>query len=404
MFSFFTFTNILTAQWIKTNGPEVDYIQSFAVIDSNLFLGTIYAGAFLSTNNGTSWTAIDSGLTSKNVNSLVVTGTNLFAGTGGEEFDGNVFLTTNNGISWTAVNSGLPTNMIVFCLAVSGTNLFSGTNTGVFLSTNNGASWTAVDSGFPRTQINAFAVSGTNLFAATLSHGVFLSTNNGTSWTAVNSGLTYTDVVAFAVSGTNLFAGTASHGVFLSTNNGTSWTDINSGLINKHVTSFAVDGTNLFVGIQGSGVFLSTNNGTNWTAINSGLTNLAVRSLTIIGPFLYAGTDVRPALWRRLLSDIKTTVKESSTNRLPTRLILSQNYPNPFNPSTTISFSLPSKSFVILKILDILGREVSTLVNEELPAGNHSWQWNATNTSSGIYFYRLQTGLFTETKKIILLR
>ena len=363
MFSFFTFTNILTAQWIKTNGPEVDYIQSFAVIDSNLFLGTIYAGAFLSTNNGTSWTAIDSGLTSKNVNSLVVTGTNLFAGTGGEEFDGNVFLTTNNGISWTAVKSGLPTNMIVFCLAVSGTNLFSGTNTGVFLSTNNGA-----------------------------------------SWTAVNSGLTYTDVVAFAVSGTNLFAGTASHGVFLSTNNGTSWTDINSGLINKHVTSFAVDGTNLFVGIQGSGVFLSTNNGTNWTAINSGLTNLAVRSLTIIGPFLYAGTDVRPALWRRLLSDIKTTVKESSTNRLPTRLILSQNYPNPFNPSTTISFSLPSKSFVILKILDILGREVSTLVNEELPAGNHSWQWNATNTSSGIYFYRLQTGLFTETKKIILLR
>ena len=83
---------------------------------------------------------------------------------------------------------------------------------------------------------------------------------------------------------------------------------------------------------------------------------------------------------------------------------LEQNYPNPFNPSTTISFSLASKSFVSLKMFDVLGREVATTIFEDLPAGNHSYQWNAANMPSGVYFYRLQAGSFTETKKLILLR
>ena len=83
---------------------------------------------------------------------------------------------------------------------------------------------------------------------------------------------------------------------------------------------------------------------------------------------------------------------------------LSQNYPNPFNPSTTISFSIPSKSFVSLKIFDQLGREVSTIVSEEMSAGSYSRQWNAANLPSGVYFYRLQAGSFIETKKLILLR
>jgi hypothetical protein len=84
---------------------------------------------------------------------------------------------------------------------------------------------------------------------------------------------------------------------------------------------------------------------------------------------------------------------------------LSQNYPNPFNPSTTISFSLPSKSVVSLKIFDMLGREIATIVNNEmLSAGNYSKQWNAQGCCSGVYFYRLRAGTFTETKKLILLR
>ncbi len=83
---------------------------------------------------------------------------------------------------------------------------------------------------------------------------------------------------------------------------------------------------------------------------------------------------------------------------------LLQNYPNPFNPVTKISFRLPLKSYVSLKVFDILGREVTTIVSEELAAGNYSRQWNAQGFASGIYFYRLQAGSFTDTKKLVLLK
>lgn len=88
----------------------------------------------------------------------------------------------------------------------------------------------------------------------------------------------------------------------------------------------------------------------------------------------------------------------------PTQYELNQNYPNPFNPSTTISFNIPLKSFVTLKVFDIIGREVATIVSEEMSAGTYSRKWNATNPSCGIYFYRLQAGTFIETKKLVLLK
>jgi hypothetical protein len=89
---------------------------------------------------------------------------------------------------------------------------------------------------------------------------------------------------------------------------------------------------------------------------------------------------------------------------VPKVFALSQNFPNPFNPSTMISFDLPVKSFVSLKVFDLIGREVASIVSEEMSAGNYTRQWNAANMSSGIYFYRLQAGSFSETKKLVLLR
>ena len=88
----------------------------------------------------------------------------------------------------------------------------------------------------------------------------------------------------------------------------------------------------------------------------------------------------------------------------PSEYGLGQNYPNPANPSTSISFSLPARSFVSLKVFDSTGRNRATLVSEELSAGNHSRQWNADGLTSGVYFYRLQAGPFAETKKLVLLR
>jgi hypothetical protein len=88
----------------------------------------------------------------------------------------------------------------------------------------------------------------------------------------------------------------------------------------------------------------------------------------------------------------------------PSIFSLNQNYPNPFNPSTTISFTLPTNSLVTLKIYDVLGREVELLANEELLAGTYSRTWDAGAMPSGVYFYRLQAGIYTETKRLLLLR
>jgi hypothetical protein len=89
---------------------------------------------------------------------------------------------------------------------------------------------------------------------------------------------------------------------------------------------------------------------------------------------------------------------------LPTEYALRQNYPNPFNPSTTISFGLPSRSFVSLKVFDVMGRDVATLTFDVLNAGTYSRQWNAGAMPGGVYFYRLQAGAFTETRSLILLK
>jgi L-ascorbate metabolism protein UlaG (beta-lactamase superfamily) len=89
---------------------------------------------------------------------------------------------------------------------------------------------------------------------------------------------------------------------------------------------------------------------------------------------------------------------------LPLSFKLYQSYPNPFNPNTTINFSIPTSSFVSLKVFDVSGREVATLVSEQLPVGNHYREWIAADIPSGVYFYRIEAGSFTDTKKFVLLK
>ena len=94
---------------------------------------------------------------------------------------------------------------------------------------------------------------------------------------------------------------------------------------------------------------------------------------------------------------------------VPGKFEMSQNYPNPFNPSTKFEFSLPKQANVIVKIFDITGREVKTLINERMSAGKYKVDWNSidnagNNVSSGVYFYKIVAGSFTETKKMILVK
>ncbi len=206
---------------------------------------------------------------------------------------------------------------------------------------------------------------------------------------------------AFAVSGTNLFAGTNGGGIFLSPDSGKSWIAANSGLTNFYANTFAVSGTNLFAGTDG-GVFISTNNGTGWTVASTGLTDTMIYALAASGENIFAGTQ-HAGVWRRPLSEMISSVALPLA-QVPKQFRLEQNYPNPFNPNTTIKFQLPRTSQVNLSVFDILGREVSVLVNERKNAGSYEVKFDASNLASGVYFYRLQTGNFVDTKKLLLIR
>jgi len=98
------------------------------------------------------------------------------------------------------------------------------------------------------------------------------------------------------------------------------------------------------------------------------------------------------------------SVEEISNGEIVTNYELQQNYPNPFNPSTNIQFSVPQSSYVTLEVYNLVGERVVVLVSEQLGAGTYNYDWNATNLTSGIYFYRIQAGNFVETKKMMLLK
>jgi hypothetical protein len=103
-----------------------------------------------------------------------------------------------------------------------------------------------------------------------------------------------------------------------------------------------------------------------------------------------------------ILEKINATEVESEKSAQPEDFVLFQNYPNPFNPSTKICYKLPVQSFVQIRIYDLLGKEIATLVDGNRAPGEHFVEWNAENLPSSIYIYRLTTGEFSETKKLIL--
>ena len=119
-----------------------------------------------------------------------------------------------------------------------------------------------------------------------------------------------------------------------------------------------------------------------------------------------------PYVWVEYLPyyfNLKVVVKKNPTDvevqpELLKEFSLSQSFPNPFNPSTSIQYAISSTQFVTLKVYDLLGREVATLVNEEKPAGSYDIEFNASQLASGIYFYKLQAGNFVQTRKMILMK
>jgi len=403
----FELDSVLIAQtnfW-EPAGLENYSINCLAVNSSDqIFAGVPNQGVFRSTNNGISWDNINAGLTSE----VVCFGINLcdvvFAGTRSGVFQLN---DTDNG--WIPIGSGfLMPKPMVHILEVSPYNrhIFASvyndtdsTGEGIYRSVDDGNTWIRLTDQNIIGNI-AFNVTG-DIFAGQDATGLYRSTDNGNGWTHLPSAPGPMSLVIN--SNGHIFLGNYdSHKVHRSTDNGDSWIDL---LDSPNAYSLAINSVgHIFAGARGGpsgrGIYCSIDNGNNWE--NTGLTQVPcgpVRVAFNSFGYVYVGTCI--GVFRSVQST--TSVNEIS-KVFPSSFELYQNYPNPFNPSTTISWQSPLSSWQTLKVYDVLGNEVAILVDEYKPAGSYEVEFNASKLSSGIYFYKLQAGEFSDTKKLLLVK
>ena len=286
---------------------------------ATLYAGTEGAGVFRSTDRGTSWTAVNTGIPEnyRVVQCLAIdplTPTTLYVGTRSV----GVFRSTDSGATWTAVNTGLPNEPLTsFAVEIASltidpvtpTTLYACTAGGIFRSVDSGDGWTPLSPGAGFFGINPTTLS--ILYARTQT-SVMRSTDSGTTWTTASTGLTgllnwsITSLAINPLTPSTLYASTSINaappygggGVFRSTDSGVTWTAVNAGLTTINgVECLAINPrtpTTLYAGTNGSGVFCSTDSGVAWTPINTGLTNPNVSSLAIdpLSPtILYALTS-----------------------------------------------------------------------------------------------------------------
>jgi len=336
----------------------------------------------------------------------------------------------------------------IFSIAVKNSphTIFGGTRNGVIRSTDNGVSFGYSNTGIPDSVwVYDIAIDSSGVLAIATSKGVFISEDNGENWLAT-TGIPPEDTAK-----TLLFINDTTTTGFVN-KTGQNNSKLNVGTINgylyesfrgnKYLTSTLVylfgngevsDGAGAylleeffknFVSVypvladgksfskiqEIGGVYETTDDGVTWNQINDGfppeppVSALAIKVINETSAELYAGLFNDTTNGAGIFKLAVTVDVEEISDKIPNDYKLEQNYPNPFNPITTLSFIIGHSSLVILKVFDVLGNEVATIVNEELPAGKHSRQWEAEGLSSGFYFYRLSTENFTQTKKLLLMK
>jgi len=389
------------AQWVQMSNGITGYgiINDLAYSGNNILASTPQ-GLFTSTNFGTNW--IHSTFTNYPIWALATNGNYVYASVAPALDSGILYISTNNGVNWTQSSMN---NRSVYKIVIKENNMFAGTFLyGVYLSTNNGYNWSMI--GLNNKTVPCLAVNGNTIYAGTDTYGIYYSTNNGTN--CIQTSLNNKSINTIAVSGNTIFAGTSTNGVYISTDNGLSW--IQSTLNNQSVFEFVIYNENIIAGVSNSGiggVYISINNGATWTPINEGFSpSTGVISLIIINNYIYAGTT--HYVWRRPLSQVISI--QNISMEIPAKYSLGQNYPNPFNPMTNVKFSIVNSGDVKIVVYDVMGKEVKTLVNERLNAGTYEVRFDALHggssrsLTSGVYFYRMVTEGYSETKKMLLLK
>ncbi len=378
--------------------------------DGHIFAGTAApyygAGTFISSDGGKNWekVVIDSVYEStlalaRDANGYVYSGV----------FQSGVFRTIDHGATWIKLNLGLNYPEILSLTVNSRGNIFVGTSTGLFRSIESNGAWTTINISLPKGYPRTIAInSNDHVFVGVDYYGeaIFRSTDNGESWEAVNDGInTPNGELVYAITITDddeIFVGTNQGRVLRSNNNGDAWMAVgNSILDNTPVRTVAIySRKEIFAGTQ-AGVYFFPNSASEWRQINDGLTNLDIFALAVDKSDRVIAGTYGGGVFKSILPI--TAIQEGPKSQ-PLEYFLAQNYPNPFNPSTIIHFMLKRSANTMLKVYDILGKEIVTLVRERLPVGEHKIEWKAENVASGVYFYQLVTDDFTQTRKMILLR
>ncbi|MGD0711557.1 MAG: T9SS type A sorting domain-containing protein [Bacteroidales bacterium] len=372
------------AQWKQTS-LNSGYVYSFAIKGDSIFAGT-HDGIFLSSNGGSSWAAMDAGLTGNAliVGALSVYKNKLFAGT-----DTCMYSSSNNGSSWSASGTGL-TGIAIYvdAFALNSDTIIAGTGGGVYLSSNNGASWHAVNNGlYDSTWVGTLAIKEDTVFAGTYDSGLYVSANNGHHWIKANTGLAFNlGVWAIAISGNNIIAASDS-GAYLSHNNGSSWTAVNTGLPSSYddINTLLSSGNNIFAG-TGDGVYWTNNNGNSWTAVNTGLSyGNGIGALAVKEDTLFAGTYTE-GIWKRAISEI-AGIKELNNNAC--NIVV---YPNPATNNLTIE----SLQNTTIEITNMQGQLVETIVTK----GNKT-NIDVSALASGVYVVQARTKNGVGVKKFV---
>lgn len=404
-----------SAQWMQMQSFPSGYVTDIILSGNEIYLSQFGAGIFKSSDGTGSWQNISNGLNtveSKNITQVFASGNNLYAAT----HDG-IYKSTNDDEQWIKKSNGItigPGATIEYTQSIfeHNGNLFTGAWNGIYRSIDEAENWEITNVSGQGILAKNFTSHNGILFAARESINFpdgYFSTDAGTTWDPLNN-ISF-PTITFLSEPLYLWAGTI-HGVWLSTDNGNSWIHRSEGLSpDPYSSSIIRVNRNLITSLKfgGSGIFRSADDGVTWIDWAEGLPFLnSIEKLIVYEDKIIAATS--DGLWQRDTSEVITALEEQ--NNLPHEFNLFQNYPNPFNPTTNIRYAIPpviasgtkQSQFVSLKVYDILGIEIATLVNENRPAGNYEVNFDASDLTSGIYFCRLQTNKFSSTKKMLMVK
>lgn len=407
------------SQWMPNPGLPSSYFMDIIQRNDTLYAASYGNGVYKSVNGGLNWSQTNGGLSNSQaltVTQLLLTGNILYAAT----TDG-IYKSTNAGASWVKNSNGIVVGggaIYAFCESIFeyNGNLFTGAYTGIYRSTDGAENWIPTNISGSAVIAKNFTLHNGILFAARETNNSpigYKSTDNGLNWDPITN-ISYFNIITFYSETGKLWAGTID-GAWLSTNSGASWIQRSSGLTSDPYSSSFVRVNGVLISslkFGGSGIYKTTNDGLNWTNFGDGLPFLSsIEKLYVYNGKILAATS--NGIWQRNINEIVTGVIPQNNN-IPQSFELYQNYPNPFNPSTKIKFSIPKSNSpleggrggdkTVLKIYDVLGKEIAELVNEELKPGSYEIEWNAANFPSGIYYYKLTAGDFFETKKMVLIK